>query len=767
MSRKDKLLASARKNLAKRQIPKAIKDYERLVELDPKDVRLRQKLAELYFRSNRVEDAIEEYEAVAKFFAENDFQVKAIAIYKQIQRLDPENFQSYLKLAELNEKQGLVGNALSEYQNLVKFYETHGDVSQAITTLQKMRDLDPSNLNVRAKLVESCARNERQDEAVEEFQGICEHLQEKRAFDKILKLYEMFLPILPEVPAMQQGLATVLIEKGEVDKGIRLVQDLLKKAPSDLSLLTLMSEGYARQEDFKGARMTCQQLIKLEPKNLEFRKRYIKVSLDDEQWEAALLELEEWKDAFLQEEKLQDLKGFYETLRNQMPNDRRVLQTLDSIYALTGEGEKLLDIMQPEERSVASESFDTSAGVEDLGEEDFLDGFDGLAADDLETEDSGQGGEPLDLDGADFLDLEEDLDTDDLDFESVVEAGVDNFESPEEEDFFDLELELEPEEDLSPVADATPLEQELNEVNPPQEATPEVIELPAAEDDEVPLELDISDVEELPDVIELDLAPDYEEDEPSPAAPDIQGALEEASFFLEQKLFTEAEDVCQKVLEQVPDAAEIQAKLQEIRSFRASALAADTAPVVENAPAEPSDGMDFSDLVEEIENAPEPEAEPETEDEEGGNVRLQEKLDSTDIESHYNLGIAYREMGLVDDAITEFRKIKNDPARFVDCHTLLGQCLTEKGEREAAEKEYRAALEFTELSDGQRFNLHYEMGLLYEQMDRAMDALDSFQYVADFDPFFRDVKDKITRLRQQLGMEAGSVSNSKDRVSYL
>ncbi|MEA3544571.1 MAG: hypothetical protein U9R69_05045, partial [Thermodesulfobacteriota bacterium] len=86
---KDKLLESAQKNLRKKQVTKAVKDYAKIVELDPADVRSRQKLAELYVRINKNTDAYEQYESIAKYFSSNGFYLKAAAIYKQMQRIDP------------------------------------------------------------------------------------------------------------------------------------------------------------------------------------------------------------------------------------------------------------------------------------------------------------------------------------------------------------------------------------------------------------------------------------------------------------------------------------------------------------------------------------------------------------------------------------------------------------------------------------------------------------------------------------------------------
>ena len=87
-SKKDKFLESAQKFIAKGQIDRAIRDYEQVVALDPNDIRHRQKLAELLVRANRNLEAIGEYETIGKYYADNGFYLKAIAVYKQIQKLD-------------------------------------------------------------------------------------------------------------------------------------------------------------------------------------------------------------------------------------------------------------------------------------------------------------------------------------------------------------------------------------------------------------------------------------------------------------------------------------------------------------------------------------------------------------------------------------------------------------------------------------------------------------------------------------------------------
>ena len=87
MANKDKLLASAQKALQKGQTTRAIKDYQKVVELDPKDIRSRQKLADLCSKAGQNENALEAYEVVAKYYDENGFYLKAIAVLSRCRRL--------------------------------------------------------------------------------------------------------------------------------------------------------------------------------------------------------------------------------------------------------------------------------------------------------------------------------------------------------------------------------------------------------------------------------------------------------------------------------------------------------------------------------------------------------------------------------------------------------------------------------------------------------------------------------------------------------
>jgi len=262
-----------------------------------------------------------------------------------------------------------------------------------------------------------------------------------------------------------------------------------------------------------------------------------------------------------------------------------------------------------------------------------------------------------------------------------------------------------------------------------------------------------------------------------PAAFDVTALIEEAGFYLTQGLYDNAERICTDLLSSSPGCREAEELLVDIRSRREQSSGGQAA--VED------DFFNFSaEVMAEVEEAveiPPPASAIKSRYALEGEFSkfkkgVEQQIGSEDAETHFNLGIAYREMGLIDDAIGEFNHAMQDPSRRFDCLTLKGICLLDKKDFEGAEASFKLGLSTPGLAENQRLSLFYELGLLYEAWDRPLDALDSFQNAADVDLFFRNVQEKIQELRSRLGMGEGEGDNgdsnagggsNKDRVSYV
>jgi len=140
----------------------------------------------------------------------------------------------------------------------------------------------------------------------------------------------------------------------------------------------------------------------------------------------------------------------------------------------------------------------------------------------------------------------------------------------------------------------------------------------------------------------------------------------------------------------------------------------------------------LSELQEETAEAAEPEEDPET---------------------HYNLGIAFKEMGLLDEAIGELQKVchaVDRGARFsqpIQALTWLAQCLVDKGAPEAAVRWYQKALQLPGLDDGSRCAIYYDLATAYEASGDKKSALANFMEVYGSNIDFRDVASRIRALK--------------------
>lgn len=124
-----------------------------------------------------------------------------------------------------------------------------------------------------------------------------------------------------------------------------------------------------------------------------------------------------------------------------------------------------------------------------------------------------------------------------------------------------------------------------------------------------------------------------------------------------------------------------------------------------------------------------------------------------DIETHYNMGIAFKEMALYDEAIGEFQKVhqlaqkSKDYSHLVQCCSLLATCFTEKGLPELAVTWYRTALNAPGLDPESRLALLYEVGVAYENAGNRAEALKNFLEVYAHNIDYRNVADRIRDLQ--------------------
>jgi hypothetical protein len=129
---------------------------------------------------------------------------------------------------------------------------------------------------------------------------------------------------------------------------------------------------------------------------------------------------------------------------------------------------------------------------------------------------------------------------------------------------------------------------------------------------------------------------------------------------------------------------------------------------------------------------------------------VDKQLGKEDYETRYNLGIAYKEMGLVDEAIAEFQLAAKDEARLLECASMLGMCFVEKGMPKLAVKWFEKGLSAPGRTDDEYKGIRYDLGDALEQSEAFDEGLAYFEEVYGQDATFRDVAERIGRLREKI-----------------
>jgi tetratricopeptide (TPR) repeat protein len=125
---------------------------------------------------------------------------------------------------------------------------------------------------------------------------------------------------------------------------------------------------------------------------------------------------------------------------------------------------------------------------------------------------------------------------------------------------------------------------------------------------------------------------------------------------------------------------------------------------------------------------------------------IEANIDEEDAQAHYDLGVAFKEMGLLDEAISEFQKALRSPDARLQAAEALGTCFFDKDQYEVAATVLRRAVDTDPGGDEEKIGLLYRLGRCEEAQSRSAEALNWYQRVFAVDINFRDVTDRVNSL---------------------
>jgi tetratricopeptide (TPR) repeat protein len=768
---KNKVIESATKLIAKGQFDKAVKEYQRVLELDPDDVRVLQKQAELYQKMKKQSEAADYFEKVARTYAAQGFYLKAVALYKQVLKV-VERVEVNVKLAELYQQLGLVGDATKEWQTVAAHYEKSGDHKASLDTLKKLVDLDPDNVASRIRLGEQYARNDDLVQAVAELRRAAQYLQRNGRTDDYLRVAERISHLDQADTTLARELAEHFLSKGDSKRALSKLQICFKANPRDLNTLQMLAKAF---QDLGQTSKTVSVLKELAHVHAdagradEARSAYeqaAELAPDDPDVRAGLQSVASVRPAAAAPAPRgaapiapprMAAPAAAPTARHAQPpvaspktaaaarapqpassssSIAKLLKETD-VYIKYGLHDKALEhlrkILETDSDNVEAHERAKSVATATGKTQEAIASLNALVR--LYT---ARRDPRLEKARAELRELQG----------SAANAAP---PIPRAAPVKAAAPEPEIEQELEPIADE-PLELDTRDHRARQAAPVEAPILEAEiEPEELPPIEEAQPIEMQPDPF---AAAPARAQTPGPGADEFANDLAEADFYIESGLNEEARAILDAVLAADPRHKGAAARLQKIGGAAAvaapaeqreqddlaaelaSELAAEisAAHLVEDAPLD-GDVLDSFQV-------PAHEVLGEFRDKVAKTVRRE------DAQTHYDLGIAYKEMGLLEEAIQEFEIVLHHGggARRADCYTMLGTCEAERGNGEEAVRYLEEGMQLEELSAEARRALAFELGCVLETLGRNDEALEQYQSVAAEERGFRDVAARIQRL---------------------
>src|SRR4051794_16841976 len=361
---RDKVIASAEKLVAKGKIEPAIKEYERLLEDNPNDVNTLNRIGDLWVRINRNEEAVKVFGKIADHYSRDGFFLKAIAIYKKINKLDPSKLDIYAKLADLYAKQGLAMEAKSQYQVLADYYLKHGDPGNALLIYKKISELDPNSINVHVKLADLYSQNNRTADALKEYDRVGRMLLKRGMLDEAVQVFKKALKIDAANVELVESLVTALLEAKDYENASQIVQTSLESNPNSARLLALNGRIGIARGDSEGARAALERALAADPNEPAVRESLAELYLRQNNADGALEMLTPLAEKAMQRG---ERAGAVEMLNRILRVDQGHTPTLERLVAVYGrlnEETNILSAMNSlAEAHVAKGQFDQASKV--------------------------------------------------------------------------------------------------------------------------------------------------------------------------------------------------------------------------------------------------------------------------------------------------------------------------------------------------------------------------------------------------------------------
>lgn len=789
----------AEKYVKKGKLTNAISEYKKLLTGDTQEVNVRNIISSLYLKMNQKIRALEELAQVAGHYEERGLYSQAMAVYKKISKLNPKDIEAAMKLGDLYARQGFPSEAKAEYLKVGKDLMRDNQIKRAIFLYEKLKKIDKKDPEARLALADLYTRDGSTDQAVDELNEAAELKIRGNDLKHVRELLNRAKKLKADHPRTLSNLVDLFKREDEKKEALSLIDDILKKDKDNVKALKQMGNLYFDDQKLEKAEEVFSKIISLRPKDVTATVKLGHINILQDNLDQAFELYEPMIDNFIQQQKFDKAIGLLGLIISSKKAHLPTLEGLASIYKSNNQAKNLeivyrVILEEYHKKDVKKELLPVLSELVRLcpKDDEISDEYNRLVrkfgAPEIEkvAEVPMEEAKEVEVPLRETREVEEPL-VEPKEAEARLEKTLEA-ESPvgdEKEPLVPLEEAkreaeeplVEPEEEEAPSGRTleveSPFAEEIEPDVPPEE--PKEAEISSGEEKEQELQLEkLREVEEPPQVekeAEEMKIPVSEEKEPevplevtkeAEVPPVEEKEAAEPSMgpktmerLLEREKETELSLKEKKEADGRLDLLEgteqkLEMSLAQANLYVEQGLLRNARRILENLRISYPDDPRISQKLDTISKAS-PQAKVDEILQRVEKVSAEEtKLFGKKAYFRFNLGVAFLEQGLLDEAIEEFKLASKDKSRTVECYTVISNCYRQKKDSQEATKWLEKALKITKEGSDWFYALKYELASIYEELKKIEEAFILYTEIKKWNSEYKDVERKIKIIEKKL-----------------
>ena len=341
---KSKYVEAAQKLLNQGKVAQAIAEYQNILKYEPRDQVTLMTIGELYIRQGETFQAIDYFERLAQIFVGDGFLTKAIAVYKRIAKLAPEEIRPLEKLADLYVQQGVMSEARPLFLQLAEIHLKNNRQSEAIGLLKKLLQAEPDNLRIQIRLADLYQAMGQPRDAIEAYVSASQRALARGDQTESEKLAEKALKLEPNNAAALIVRARSYSLQGDLTKAAHLLQQVpdLEKGGEQTELLL---DFHLKNSSWDQAVTLAVQVFEADPKNYGPMQKVVEALLEAGQTQKAMGILQQSRIPMIDAGEHEVVGKMLNALADRMPGRVEPLEWLVELYGRTSDSFHMADAL--------------------------------------------------------------------------------------------------------------------------------------------------------------------------------------------------------------------------------------------------------------------------------------------------------------------------------------------------------------------------------------------------------------------------------------